>query len=318
MSLKQQKSSSRRTATHSQDFSRAIALLTEQANKRDSLIIKLIATTGITPSELVTLQVRDLRKQTLRIREENSKNAQTRVVALTPQVWRQLALHIATRKANDYVFSTRQSPQLTTRRVEQVFKDASKRAGIEVTPRDLRTSYLEQATKSARTDQELQELTGLKSITKKSTLSSKQTEKLKSSLLTSREQALVNLLLETAITTKEASELHTQDIKGQEIIVSGRQVPISSSLSSQLLALAQQPDSHIFCTRQSPKLSQRRVEQIIVRAGTKVGLSISTRMLRATAIARIAEEFGVDEAQRRAGLSTPLTYKYGILGGGAP
>lgn len=318
MSLKQQKSSSRRTAAHLPDFSRAIALLTEQANKRDALIIKLIATTGITPSELVNLQVRDLRKQTLRIREENSKNSQRRDIALTAQVWRQLALHVATRKATDYVFSTRQSPQLTTRRVEQVFKDASQRAGVQVTPRDLRQAYLQQAAQTARSDDELKELTGLKSITRKTTLSSTQTKKLLESKLTRREHALVNLLLETAITTKEASRLHTRELKEQEIIVSGRHIPISSSLSSQLSTLAEQPDSHIFCTRQSPKLSPRRVEQIIAQAGTKAGLSISTRLLRATAIARIAEEFGVDEAQRRAGISTPLTYKYGILGGGAP
>jgi len=278
-------------------------------------MIKVLATTGMTVSEITTLQEKDI-KGTIRVRAENTKNNQERRIPITKTLARQLAGHLAHKKSQDYVFSTRQSPQLTTRRIEQIFKDASKEAGVNITPKDLRTAYLQQAANTTKNEEELRKLTGLTSVTKKHILSQQEQKSLLSKAAP-REQALISLLLETGIKATEALALTEKKVSKTHIILPNRTIPLTPSLSNELQTLAQ-PGSHLFSTRQSTQLTPRRAEQLIKEVGKDIGLDVTPTLLRNTAITQLAQKYGVEEAQRRAGIKTPLTYKYGLLGGGTP
>ena len=279
MGPKTQKTGSRRAARQqTTDFSRDLSLLITHANDRESLLARLLAETGITPAELVSLRKTDLdtRTRQLRLRPENTKNGQARTITLSTQLTRNLAAQARTHP-HEHLFATRQSTQLSTRRVEQLIAAACERAGIpRITARDLRNNYLQAAAKNAKDNQELKELTGLKTITKDRALEQQEQARLEKALkkAPAREQALIGTLLETDMSLTQALGLRGEDISG---------LRISPRLSTTLRKLSREHHGDIFATRQSERLSTRRAEQLISAIGAKAKLRLSSKRLQATA-----------------------------------
>ncbi len=280
MTVKRPNSSSRSAATAEwTEFSIDITSLLNNIHARNRLLIKLLHATGITPKELVELVVKDhnTRKKTLLIRSETTKNGQARRVQLSTQLSKELSLHTLSKAKHTHIFSTRQSPKLTTRRVEQVLKDASEQAGIQaVTPRDLRNNYLATARKTTRDDAQLKRITGLKTITKTRALDEEELSEIITTLATqpAREQALINALLQTSLSLTQLITLTKKDINT---------LTINNKLAEQLHTLATQPNQHIFSTRQSAQLTTRRAEQLIDRIGKDAEVELTSFRLTTTA-----------------------------------
>lgn len=322
MPLKLPKSSSRKAAdTDSTMFSRDLSLLVSKANQRDSLIIRLLAATGINPSELAALRKEDFsaKKKQIILRSEDTKHGQRRVLRISKALCEDLVSYCMKASKSLYLFSTRQSPQLTVRRIEQVFKSASKDAKLKVpiTPRDLRRVYILQAAKSTSSDKNLKKLTGLKSINKKDVLSLKEETKLTKAAKKAsvRDSALLSLILELPLSASALTQLKKKDIAKTSLLVGTRSLAISSALSLQLsqLVASKNPDEFIFSTRQSPSLTVRRVEQLIASYGKKVGIpKLTSLKIKASVVERLARELGAKKAQEIAGYKTDLLYTHGI------
>lgn len=279
MGPKPKKSSGRRAAVQTKtDFSRDISLLLRNATPREQLLVRLLRETGITLKELTSLQKTDLNThtQTILIRSENTKNELSRTISLSTQLARTLANHART-QPKEHLFSTRQNTQLSTRRVEQIIADACTRAGIpRITARELRNTYLEAAAKTAKNDEQLQELTGLKTIKKDNVLTEKEQERIARVLKKepAREQALISIILQTSLSLQETLTLTRKDIAT---------LTITPQLAQTLRTLARKPEEQLFSTRQSTQLTTRRAEQLISTIGARAGIRLTSHQLRTTA-----------------------------------
>ncbi|MFP4523859.1 MAG: tyrosine-type recombinase/integrase [Candidatus Woesearchaeota archaeon] len=289
MGLETRKSGRRRPEQRQQaDFSRDITLLTTHADQRTRLIARLLWQAGLTPRELVNLQRRDLdtHAQTLTIRPETTKHGTGRTAKLSTRLARELATHTQHKRSREHLFTTRQSPQITTRRIEQLIKKAAEEAGVDLTPRDLRNAYLQAAAKTANDDEELKRLTGLKSARKQAILSQEEQERLEKTLhkTSLRDKALANTILETGATLNDTLNLTGRDIKGRQLTLNQERITPSTRLARDLARLATRPDDHLFRTRQSTQLTPRRAEQIIDGIGRRAGIRrLTPRLLRNTA-----------------------------------
>lgn len=262
MSTKRRKTSSRSsTAPLNTDFSLAIARLLEHTNTRDTLLVRLLVETGITPQELISLKKTDIEfpTQTLHLREETTKHHVSRRIQLTSSLTKNLLAYAHTTPRKTYLFSTRQSEQLSTRRIEQIFTDASKatfrQTGIDesIKPKDCRENYLTLAKKTARTKEELKTLTGLKSIQKRRTLNEKELSRLTHTL-------------------KKAPQ-RTQNIVKEFLNTGAKLSDYVQKISS---------DTH-----KVSQLSARRIEQIVSKIGTEAKIDrLTPEVLRATALER--------------------------------
>ncbi|MBW2982682.1 tyrosine-type recombinase/integrase [Candidatus Woesearchaeota archaeon] len=289
MSLENRKSGRRRPEQLQQaDFSRDITLLATHADPRTRLIARLLWHTGLTPRELVNLQRRDLdtHAQILTIRPENTKHGNGRTAKLSTRLARELNSRTKHKQPREHLFTTRQSPQLTTRRVEQLIKKAGKDAGVNLTPRDLRNAYLHAAAKNAKDDEELKQLTGLKSARKQAILNQEEQERLEDTLnqTSLRDKALAKTILETGATLNDTLNLTEQDVKGRQLTLNQERITLSTQLARELEQLAKQTDNHLFRTRQSTQLTARRAEQVINDTGKRAGIRrLTPRLLRNTA-----------------------------------
>lgn len=103
---------------------------------RDSLILELLYKTGCTVNELVNLKVADIdfRKKTATFRARSSRNHEQRVAILPTTLTLEIKEFLRTKgkfqAKQSYIFDTRQSPQMTTKRIRQIVQDCTKKAGI--------------------------------------------------------------------------------------------------------------------------------------------------------------------------------------------
>lgn len=302
MTARRPETGSSSAAAHQQaDFSTDITRLLARTHGRDQLIIKLLHATGITPQELVELKTKDHERHTatLILRPETTKNGQARKIPLSTHLSAALATHAKGKRPDEHLFTTRQSPKLTTRRVEQLLENASEDSPI--TSRTLRNAYIEHAAKAAKNTAQLRTLTGLAAITKPRTLTTPERARLYNTLEKRplREQALISIILDTGARLAETLQLTTGDLKGRKLRLPGRTVTLNTTLTKLLHRQAPGP---FFPTRQSTQLTTRRAEQLISELGREAGIAdLTPNLLRATAIATIQKHRGAAEAAYRAG-----------------
>jgi len=124
-------------------------LLGAADTEKSRLIISLLYSSGLRVSELVNLKVDDVALATRSGWVRRGKGAKDRIFMLSEQLAQDISSYLEGRQ-NSYIFS-KEKP-LTTRNIQKIIKNASKRAGInkKVTPHTLRHSFathlLEQGT----------------------------------------------------------------------------------------------------------------------------------------------------------------------------
>jgi len=112
---------------------------------RDDLIISILYETGCTVSELVNIRIVDFdfEKNRLTIEWENARNNQTRQVYISNNLIMKIKEYIKENPHREYLFYTRQSPQMTTKRICQLVKKYCILSGLkEFTPQILRYTHI--------------------------------------------------------------------------------------------------------------------------------------------------------------------------------
>jgi integrase/recombinase XerD len=112
---------------------------------RDDLIINLLYHLGCTVNELVNIKVDDLdfKHNRIRIRSESSRNKEAREVYLSHTLLSKIKEFLATGDNPEYLIFTRQSPQMTTKRVRQLVEEYCNSVGIkDASPQILRYTHI--------------------------------------------------------------------------------------------------------------------------------------------------------------------------------
>ncbi len=117
-------------------------------SRRDSLIVKLLYFTGCTVNELINIKISDFdfRKGILRIRGEVSRNSRQRNVFVPHELLKLVKAYRKENDKSDFIFYTRQSCQMTTKRVRQLVQKYCRQAGItNANPQLLRYTHIAHA-----------------------------------------------------------------------------------------------------------------------------------------------------------------------------
>jgi integrase/recombinase XerD len=112
---------------------------------RDDLIINLLYHLGCTVNELVNIKVDDLdfKHNHIHIRSESSRNKEAREVYISHTLLFKAKEFLATGSNPEYLIFTRQSPQMTTKRVRQIVEKYCSSAGIkDANPQILRYTHI--------------------------------------------------------------------------------------------------------------------------------------------------------------------------------
>lgn len=122
---------------------------------RDRLLIEVQYQTGCSVSELVNIKKTDLEKRAIHI--------QDRSCIVSEQLLKDLSAYAATHDS-PYIFATRQSPQLTCKRVQQIVKRYVRKVSPSITkktPHILRYTHIAHAIKQRIPFAAIQQQTGL-------------------------------------------------------------------------------------------------------------------------------------------------------------
>ena len=119
--------------------------------------------------ELTNVKVSDIEftKNSITIRAKNTKNNEQRNSRISPKLSLQLKEFVGKRKLsqNDFLFSTRQSPQMSDKRVFQLIRGYAAKVGITgVSPQIIRNSHIAHGLAEGKLPAEIEAQTGVKHL----------------------------------------------------------------------------------------------------------------------------------------------------------
>lgn len=205
------------------------------------------------------------------------------------EIQQHLRVYIAQYKPQHFLFFTRQSPQLTARRIQQILKE------YDIEPqRELRKQQILQTLKRS-TVQEIKKQFHLTSLREKVILSEQEIQTLLSTV-SGRDRYIIQLILETGITLNQLIHIKQSDIHSNQLAIRIQDGRFSHeqetyTLSQQLLAsLAHLAKAeYLFSTKNGP-LSHRRIQQILKQYSETIGKELTPQILRNTYLAKEVEE----------------------------
>ena len=126
-----------------------------------ALMLRLLFYTGVRVSELCSIEVADVDLENCKIFINQGKGSKDRYVLFGKSFATALRTHIAAHAQNRWLFQTRRCGRFSTRRVQQLVKLYSERAGVNATPHTFRHQAITWLTRnSGLADAELQLITG--------------------------------------------------------------------------------------------------------------------------------------------------------------
>jgi len=132
---------------------------------RDDLIISILYDTGCTVNELVNIRNShfDFRNNMLKIRREHARNQESRSVYISDVLIQKIREFQKINPDSEYIFYSRQSKSMTTKRIRQIVQKYFKKAGIVgAGPQVLRYTHIVHAYKKNIPLDAIQNQVGLK------------------------------------------------------------------------------------------------------------------------------------------------------------
>ena len=131
-------------------------------------------------------------------------------------------------------------------------------------------------------------------------LSPQEIENIKHHISDKKELLIFNLFSELGVTVSELVDLRVPqiDFSSRKLFLKDRVLTFSEILLQQLRAYVKEnsPSDFLFFTRQSPKITPRRVQQILKQVSQRSGIEVTPSSLRRAAVSkRLHEHIPVDE-----------------------
>jgi hypothetical protein len=207
----------------------------------------------------------------------------------SPDIQRHITAYIKQYKPKNYLFFTRQSPQITSRRIQQILNQYN------IEPqRELRKQQLLEQAKT-HTAQELKKQFNISSLREKVILSEKEQEILLSHA-SQRDYCIINLMLETGITLQQLVTIKRTNLQHNTLRITTQdhrssqqqeQFTLSQSLSS---ALAQFPKNTFLFGAKNGHISGRRIQQLLKQYSSLIDKELTPQVLRNTFLANAVKE----------------------------
>lgn len=141
------------------------SILQSARNLKHSLLLYIIYSCGLRRSEVINIKLTDLNRERKTLHIRSGKGNVDRVVPVSDKVWRKLDEYIIAYRPSVYLFEGQNGGRYSDTSVYNVFRQASKRAGIEkdLGVHSLRHSYATHLHEGGLDIRYIQELLGHKS-----------------------------------------------------------------------------------------------------------------------------------------------------------
>jgi len=123
------------------------SLNSQITDERDKLVLKILYETGCTVNELISIKVKeiDFEKKIIKFPAENTKMKRSRVSFISKELVEETRKFVE-KKISPYLFTTRQSSKITTKRVRQLVQSYSQKAGFgKINPQVIRYTHIAHA-----------------------------------------------------------------------------------------------------------------------------------------------------------------------------
>lgn len=190
---------------------------------------------------------------------------------------------------------------LSKRRLQQIVSTQTKEyLGIKLLPKDIRKLAIAHQHSQGLKTKEISKKAGIK-IRQKKVLSKDQIKSLRSVAKNKNHLLILDTLLETGCTLTEFTNIKRVDVSEESINIDGRKIKISKDLSERL---REEKSEYVFSTRQSSKISDKRVFQILKKLSKAAGIEgLSPQVLRNTKTLGMASKgFSAKEIQKQTGI----------------
>jgi len=193
-------------------------------------------------SEISDLKWKHLRNGAIQISKTNSTTGLARRIKLSRAL---TAEFDNLSKKTEHVFSSRQSPRLSPRRIEQIVRQT-----LDLQPRQLRKEFIRKTIAAAKDATQARKRTGLRSLQQKKSIS-----RLKLRYQDARDKIVLRLLYETGCRVSELVAIRQRHVRQYRVKLPGRNLKISPALYSLIKA-------HDGDFAFGKKLTVRRIQQI--------------------------------------------------------
>lgn len=140
-------------------------LLNFISSQRDRLLVRILFETGCTVNELIQIKNKDIdsKQNVIRFPASSTKSSHAKVSCISKSLSSDITEFNA---QGEYLFSTRQSALMTTKRVRQLIQFYGKNAGFptKLNPQVLRYSHIAHALETGIPLNAIQEQTGLEKL----------------------------------------------------------------------------------------------------------------------------------------------------------
>ena len=116
-------------------------------NSRDQLLLNLLYETGCTVNELINIKVKDIHfgKKIIKFPSESTKSNKSKISFISKTLTEKIK-KFTEKQISSYLFVTRQSSQITTKRVRQLIQFYSQKAGLgKINPQVIRYTHIAHA-----------------------------------------------------------------------------------------------------------------------------------------------------------------------------
>ncbi|MFH1915812.1 MAG: tyrosine-type recombinase/integrase [Nanoarchaeota archaeon] len=282
------------------------AILETISDKRDHLLVNVLYELGCTVSELVNIKVEDITPDSILI------GWQRRKVEISSGLRDEIKNFLKNDSSSEFLFFTRQSGRLGVRRTQQIVKNC-----LESKPSELRHVRIVELIKRKGIN-DIKRSCGLQRLQVKYFLKKEEIRQLQNHIHDKKHSLMFNLLLETGYLISELVDLRVGDIKEESIRIGSpkREISIAKKLASEIKESTREKNDEefLFSTRQSDRISDKRVFQILKEYGKVSGVKLNPRILRNTKIACSLQAGDVkSKIERELGIKRLEFGSYGLL-----
>jgi len=192
-------------------------------SKRDKILLRILSEVGCTVSELVDIKVEDIYTNSIIV------GKQRRQIEISTGLREEINNYLK-KSSSEFLFSTRQSPKLDARRVQQIVKKS-----LGTKPSKIRHARIvEIARKNGL--KKAKNISGLKRLKIKSYLNDEDVIRLREEIVDKRHSIAFNILLESGCLISELVNIKVEDITKESISIGipKRNIPISNTLISNI------------------------------------------------------------------------------------
>lgn len=265
-------------------------------NTRDKILVQLLYETSRKIQEVCDIKVKDVKENFVSF--DNKINISKKLSKSILGYIKKNSL-----EKSDYLFSSRQSERITTKRARQIIQKISNEIlGYSINPEDIRKISIKEKL-SCDSVNKVKKEAGLKRLDKRKYLSEEEIKKLEARVEDKRDKLFFELLL-SGFKSKQIIDFKLED---SFLLDSSLQELIEDFAIENKKTFGE----NLFLTNRNNKFSKERIFQIIKDLGKRAGIDVSPQILNNNAICKAINSKNPKQELKKLGIKNSAFHLHG-------